>query len=60
MLKVYAAEPISPIIRVMNKNLNVFDFPADANLYACDGLDENGNPTRRHNFIRGKKVKLNR
>ncbi|MGB2172745.1 MAG: leucine-rich repeat protein [Porticoccaceae bacterium] len=31
------------IIRPADQNLNVFDFPADANLHACDGLDEAGN-----------------
>ena len=30
------------IIRPADQNLNVFDFPADANLYACDGLNEGG------------------
>ncbi len=30
------------IIRPAAQNLNVFDFPADANLYACDGLNEGG------------------
>jgi transcription antitermination factor NusG len=32
------------ILKPAEQNLNVFDFPADANLYACDGLDENGSP----------------
>jgi hypothetical protein len=30
------------IIRPADQNLNVFDFPADANLHACDGLNEGG------------------
>jgi transcription antitermination factor NusG len=32
------------ILKPAEQNLNVFDFPVDANLYACDGLDENGSP----------------
>jgi transcription antitermination factor NusG len=30
------------ILKPAEQNLNVFDFPADANLYACDGLNEEG------------------
>jgi hypothetical protein len=32
------------IIKPADQNLNVYDFPVDANLYACDGLSEEGNP----------------
>lgn len=32
------------IIKPADQNLNVYDFPVDSNLYACEGLDELGNP----------------
>jgi len=32
------------ILKPAEQSINVFDLPVDANLYACDGLDENGNP----------------
>jgi hypothetical protein len=32
------------ILRPAEQNLNVFNFPADANLYACDALNEEGIP----------------
>jgi hypothetical protein len=32
------------IIKPADQNLNVYDFPVASNLYACEGLDEVGNP----------------
>jgi len=32
------------IIKPADQNLNVYDFPVNTNLYACDGLSEEGNP----------------
>jgi transcription antitermination factor NusG len=32
------------ILKPAEQNLNIFDFPVEANLYACEELDEGGNP----------------
>ncbi len=39
------------ILRPAEQNLNVFDFPADANLYACDALNEEGIPVNVKRLI---------
>lgn len=37
------------IIKPADQNLDVFDFPAEANLYACDNVSEEGNPLNCEN-----------
>lgn len=32
------------LMKPVNQNIKVFDFSVDANLYACEGLDNGGNP----------------